>query len=136
LLAWFVIDEAHCVSDWGFDFRKDYLELKILKQQFPDVKILALTATATEKTRKDIIKQLNMECVVFMNSFNRPNLDINVWPGFDLDSYVKAHKDDTGIIYCLRWDQTERLAKHLNKIGIKAKFYHAGIEPPLLRKQI
>ncbi|CAI2366332.1 unnamed protein product [Moneuplotes crassus] len=130
----FVIDEAHCVSTWGQDFREDYLQLKILKQRFPRVPILALTATATDKVQGDIISQLCLDKVVkFKSSFNRPNLFYEVVKkdpktlGEDVAKFVKAKFPyDTGIIYCLSKKECQELAfKLTNVFKIKCDYYHA-----------
>lgn len=127
------IDEAHCISEWGHDFRPDYRNLKLLRKKFPIVPIIALTATATEKVREDIAKQLDLkDWQVFISSFNRPNLSYEVLPKKDslrtvlslLDNYQKA----SVIIYCFSRNDTEKLVENLNKYGFKALPYHAGLD--------
>lgn len=129
----FAIDEAHCISHWGHDFRPEYLVLGQLKQQFPDTPIIALTATADKLTRNDIIQKLAVNNYrVFENSFNRPNISYfirqkkNYLP--QLLKYLSAHKDDCGIIYCLSRSSTESLAEDLRNEGYAAAAYHAGLD--------
>ncbi|EGC37811.1 hypothetical protein DICPUDRAFT_5670, partial [Dictyostelium purpureum] len=131
-----VIDEAHCVSQWGHDFRPDYKELSILRKNFPSVPILALTATATEKVRNDIILNLNMKKpVCFKQSFNRPNLYYHVMKkpkdvSKQMAEFIKKqYPDKSGIIYCLSKYDCEKISGDLNtEYGIKSAYYHAGME--------
>lgn len=129
----FAIDEAHCISQWGHDFRPEYRVLSQLKEQFPSIPIIALTATADALTKKDIIEQLHVtDYRVFENSFNRPNIYYYIKPkkGFYdvLVDYLEEHKEDSGIIYCLSRVATEKLAEDLRADGISAAAYHAGLE--------
>ncbi|MCF6276502.1 MAG: DNA helicase RecQ [Candidatus Magasanikbacteria bacterium] len=128
----FAIDEAHCISSWGHDFRKEYTKLSYLKSHFPNIPIIALTATADKLTRKDILTQLSLnKPKVFISSFDRPNLHLSVLPARKrmqkILEFVKARKDECGIIYCLSRKQTEKTAIELQKYGINAEYYHAGV---------
>lgn len=127
------IDESHCVSTWGHDFRPEYLQLKTLKDVFPDVPTIALTATADKVTRKDILNQLGIPNAEFFNaSFNRPNLSLSVLAGRNrikiIENFIRQRPNQSGIIYCLSRNNTETVAEALKKVGIKAKFYHAGMD--------
>ncbi|KEY18412.1 DNA helicase RecQ [Kaistella antarctica] len=131
-ISLFAVDEAHCVSHWGHDFRPDYLFLNGLKKEFPQTPIIALTASADEITRKDIIKQLNLqEPAVLISSFDRPNIKYFVQPKQSVLNhvvkYLNEHPNDSGIIYCLSRKGTEDLANNLKENGVNAAFYHAGI---------
>ncbi|KAK2842256.1 hypothetical protein Q5P01_012456 [Channa striata] len=135
LLARFVIDEAHCVSQWGHDFRPDYKRLHELRQKFPNVPMMALTATATPRVQKDILNQLNMtRPQVFTMSFNRTNLKYAVLPkkpkkvDEDCISWIKKHYPrDSGIVYCLSRNDCDAMAESLQRAGILALSYHAGL---------
>ncbi len=126
------IDEAHCISEWGHNFRKDYRNLKFLKTIFPEVPIIALTATATLKVRGDILKQLSLENPqIFISSFNRENLNLIVIQKKNtfnkILSLVKKHKNESAIIYCFSRKDTEKIAKRLRENGFEALPYHAGL---------
>lgn len=129
----FAIDEAHCVSEWGHDFRPEYRQLDYLRQRYPEVPILALTATATPRVRNDIIKQLELrEPIVHVASFNRPNLYYEVRPKTK-NSYRELidqirQSPGSGIIYCLSRKRVEEIAEKLRKDGISALPYHAGLD--------
>lgn len=132
----FAIDEAHCISHWGHDFRPEYLILGELKKQFPDIPLIALTATADALTKQDIISKLGLvNFTLFENSFNRPNIYYYVRSksGYldQLDKYLSKHKEDSGIIYCLSRAATEELAEDLCEKGFSAAAYHAGLDKNL-----
>ena len=132
-LALFAIDEAHCISQWGHDFRPEYLALGELKKQFPGVPFAALTATADDLTKKDIIEKLGFtNYALFESSFNRANISYYIKSKANyyeqLTAYLRAHSDDSGIIYCLSRASTESLAADLTASGFPALAYHAGLE--------
>ncbi|KAK6240973.1 hypothetical protein SCA6_006362 [Theobroma cacao] len=136
LIARIVIDEAHCVSQWGHDFRPDYQGLGILKQKFPKTPVLALTATATASVKEDVVQALGLNnCIIFRQSFNRPNLWYSVIPKTkkcvdDIDKFIKEnHFDECGIIYCLSRMDCEKVAEKLQECGHKAAFYHGNMDP-------
>ncbi len=127
------IDEAHCISHWGHDFRPEYLMLAGLKLQFPNIPVIALTATADKLTKKDILEKLNLkDPAIFVSSFNRANITYRVIPkknSFNqLLAFLDERKDDSGIIYCLSRKSTEALASDLKEEGFAAEPYHAGLD--------
>jgi len=133
-VSMFAIDEAHCISSWGHDFRPEYTQLGALRQHFPSTPIIALTATADRLTQRDIKTQLNLhEPKVFLSSFDRPNINLVVRPGQDrlgqILDFIARHPGDAGIIYCLSRKSCETVAQKLQQKGIKAGYYHAGMTP-------
>ncbi len=134
------IDEAHCISSWGHDFRPEYTQLGFLKQQFPNIPTIALTATADKLTRRDIVEQLNLkDPSVFLASFDRPNLSLDVRPGQkrieQILEFIKSRPKQAGIVYCLSRNGTEELAVKLKSANIKAEAYHAMVSPKI-RSQV
>lgn len=128
----FAIDEAHCISSWGHDFRPEYTQLGFLKRQFPEIPIIALTATADKITRRDITDKLQLDDPkVFIASFDRPNLSLEVRPGQkrmeQILAFLAQRPKDSGIIYCLSRKRTEEVAAKLNDRGFRAAYYHAGM---------
>jgi ATP-dependent DNA helicase RecQ len=133
-LALVAIDEAHCISEWGHDFRPEYRQLATVRERFPNIPLMALTATATERVREDIAKQLRLrEPRRYVASFNRPNLSYRVAPkagAYDqLLAFVRGRKNESGIIYCQSRKSVETLASRLADDGVRAAPYHAGMEP-------
>ena len=138
-LGLIAIDEAHCISEWGHDFRPDYRNLETLREDFPQVPVMALTATATERVRKDILDQLKINgAPQFVASFNRPNLNYRVTPKKDsfanLVKLLRGSKEGSAIVYCFSRRETEELAASLSSRGLKALAYHAGLEDEVRRK--
>ena len=132
------VDEAHCISEWGHDFRPDYRNLKALRRLLPDAPLIALTATATPRVREDIVGQLELrDSQVFVSSFNRPNLTYDIRPkrrAYDaLYSLLDRHRGESVIIYRFSRKDTEDLARRLSDDGIEALPYHAGLEGPVRR---
>ncbi|MDN3550708.1 DNA helicase RecQ [Mucilaginibacter aquaedulcis] len=133
------IDEAHCISQWGHDFRPEYLMLAQLKREFPDIPVIALTATADKLTQKDILEKLNLhKPAVFVSSFNRANITYRVIPKKNsfkqLISFLNERADESGIIYCLSRKSTEDLAADLKDAGFAAEAYHAGLSNEIKAK--
>lgn len=129
----FAVDEAHCISSWGHDFRPDYMKLHILRKKFPDVPLLALTATADRAIRNDILRQLEIpEKNQFIASFDRPNISLAVYSGRkrleQIISFLSRRKKQPGIIYCLSRRMTQNLAAKLQDRGYRAAYYHAGMD--------
>lgn len=132
-ISFFAIDEAHCISEWGHDFRPEYRNIKSIIQKIGEQPIIALTATATPKVQEDIQKTLGMtDALVYKASFNRPNLFYEVRPKVDIDKqiikFIKTRKGQSGIIYCLSRKKVEEMAQTLELNGISALPYHAGLD--------
>ncbi|WP_428898376.1 ATP-dependent DNA helicase RecQ [Parelusimicrobium proximum] len=133
-ISLFAIDEAHCISEWGHDFRPEYMQLAVLRQRFPRVPVLALTATADALTRKDIINNLNIsDAEIFIASFDRPNItygaELKNKEKQQLLNFIESkHADDSGIVYCLSRKRTEMFAGFLCANGFNAYAYHAGLD--------
>lgn len=132
-ISFFAIDEAHCISEWGHDFRPEYRRLRTIFDEIKRVPMIALTATATEKVQEDILKNLDIpDATVYKDSFNRPNLYYEVRPKKDVAReiirFVKQHPSRSGIVYCLSRKKVEEIAEVLTVNGIKALPYHAGMD--------
>ena len=134
-ISLFAIDEAHCISSWGHDFRPEYIKLGRLKSEFPRIPVIALTATADKLVRKDIVERLNVpNASVFVSSFNRPNIHYAVEPKRNsfsqLLDFLEKRRDESGIIYCLSRNSVDSLAADLRDEGFSALPYHAGLDKP------
>lgn len=133
-IALFAIDEAHCVSQWGHDFRPEYIQLGRLRQRFPKIPLIALTATAEPHTRKDILQRLNLnQAHCYITGFDRPNIRYTVLekksPFKQLVSFLSSRQEEAGIVYCLSRKRVEQLSAKLKEAGFTAGAYHAGLEP-------
>lgn len=140
-ISLFAIDEAHCISQWGHDFRPEYSQLGIIRERFAKVPVMALTATADKITREDILKQLAIKGETYISSFDRPNLSLAVRRESTkaekmkiINAYIRNHPNDAGIIYCLSRKTTESVAESLRKAHINAQAYHAGLDGKTRRK--
>ncbi|VVB87822.1 putative ATP-dependent RNA helicase [uncultured archaeon] len=133
-ISLFAIDEAHCISEWGHDFRPEYRKLRLIRESFPDIPVIALTATATPKVQEDIIVQLNLrDCKKYIDSFNRKNLAYNVRPKQEtfqqIVQFLRNRPNESGIVYCLSKKEVDSLTKRLQQAGYNALAYHADLSP-------
>ena len=133
-ISFYAVDEAHCISEWGHDFRPEYSQLGMLHENFRNVPVMALTATADKITREDIIRQLHLNGQTFVSSFDRPNLSLTVRQESTkkaklqyITRFISNHPEEAGIIYCLSRKNTEMVAQELIDLGINAAAYHAGM---------
>lgn len=131
-INFFAIDEAHCISQWGHDFRPEYRKLSIIRRKFPDKPVVALTATATPRVKDDIINKLSLRNArIYQASFNRPNLSYSVInknsPYDQVTDYIQKRPNESGIIYCQSRQMVETVTAHLQQVGINARAYHAGL---------
>ena len=134
-LSLFAVDEAHCISQWGHDFRPEYARMGFLRNQFLNVPMIALTATADKITREDIVRQLQLrQPQIFISSFDRPNLSLSVKRGYQpkekskaIVDFITRHRGESGIVYCMSRSKTETVAQMLQKHGIRCGVYHAGL---------
>ena len=134
-LSLFAVDEAHCISQWGHDFRPEYARMGFLRNQFPNVPMIALTATADKITKEDIVRQLQLrQPQIFISSFDRPNLSLSVKRGYQpkekskaIVDFITRHRGESGIVYCMSSRKTETVAQMLQKHGIRCGVYHAGL---------
>jgi ATP-dependent DNA helicase RecQ len=133
-IALFAIDEAHCISQWGHDFRPEYCKLGRLREIFPEIPIIALTATAEPHTRRDIVERLHLQqASCYVSGFDRPNIRYTVLekqkPFAQLTAFLQGHGDEAGIVYCLSRKRVEKVAAQLSEAGYTAAAYHAGLMP-------